>query len=287
VTSPPTRSGPCSVPPPSTASAVKPSSSSPPPLSAGLSPGQHRGCPTTRGPRRPRPARQPSHRPRPGRHPRPRAHLEPLLGRLPRLRALRHDRGRHPPRRPRRRMGCPPGQERPARPWRNRRRRPQTQPASLPRHRATSLAGHACRAPRPRTSLRRAGLRAPGPPSRPARAITRTGASQIVKRAARTTGLVGDYTSHSLRAGLVSDALDAGVTREQVQRHGRWANIGSIDPYYRKTQSWRQTNPPSTLPGTARSPTDSSWSSPVHRMVLHCVFTTNSAYSGYPYSTTR
>lgn len=25
----------------------------------------------------------------------------------------------------------------------------------------------------------------------------------------------------------------AGATREQVQRHGRWTNIASIDPYYR------------------------------------------------------
>lgn len=74
-------------------------------------------------------------------------------------------------------------------------------------------------------------------------AITRNGASQIVKRATRSAGLTGNYASHSLRAGFVTDALDAGATREQVQHHGRWANITSIDPYYRKTLTWGDTNP--------------------------------------------
>lgn len=74
-------------------------------------------------------------------------------------------------------------------------------------------------------------------------AITRDGESQIVERAARAAGLVGDYASHSLRAGFVTDALDAGVTREQVQRHGRWINIGSIDPYFRKTLVWGPSTP--------------------------------------------
>lgn len=77
----------------------------------------------------------------------------------------------------------------------------------------------------------------------PLEAITRDGASQIVKRAARAAGLAGDYASHSLRAGFVTDALDAGATREQVQRHGRWANIASLDSYYRKTLVWGRTNP--------------------------------------------
>lgn len=77
----------------------------------------------------------------------------------------------------------------------------------------------------------------------PPEAITRDGASQIVKRAARAAGLAGDYASHSLRAGFVTDAIDAGATREQVQRHGRWTNITSLDSYYRKTQTWGPNNP--------------------------------------------
>ena len=77
--------------------------------------------------------------------------------------------------------------------------------------------------------------------------ITRDGAAQIVKRAATAAGLDGNYASHSLRAGFVTDALDAGATREQVQRHGRWNNIRSIDSYYRKTDVWGSNNPSQRL----------------------------------------
>lgn len=77
--------------------------------------------------------------------------------------------------------------------------------------------------------------------------ITRDGAAQIVKRGAAAAGLAGNYASHSLRAGFVTDALDAGATREQVQRHGRWTNIGSIDPYYRTTEVWGRNNPSQRL----------------------------------------
>lgn len=77
--------------------------------------------------------------------------------------------------------------------------------------------------------------------------LSRDGASQIVKRAARVAGLAGDHASHSLRAGFVSDALDAGATREQVQHHGRWAAVKSIDPYYRKTNTWGRNNPSQRL----------------------------------------
>lgn len=80
--------------------------------------------------------------------------------------------------------------------------------------------------------------------------ITRDGAAQIVKRAATAAGLDGNYASHSLRAGFVTDALDAGATREQVQRHGRWTNIHSIDPYYRKTEVWGRNNPSQRLAGS-------------------------------------
>ena len=82
--------------------------------------------------------------------------------------------------------------------------------------------------------------------------LTRDGASQIVKRAARSAGLTGDHASHSLRAGFVSDALDAGATREQVQRHGRWAAVKSIDSYYRKTNTWGRNNPSQRLAAAER-----------------------------------
>ena len=81
--------------------------------------------------------------------------------------------------------------------------------------------------------------------------ITRDGAAQIVKRAAAAAELAGNYASHSLRAGFVTDALDA--TREQVQRHGRWTNIRSIDPYYRKTEVWGRNNPSQRLANASGS----------------------------------
>jgi site-specific recombinase XerD len=81
-------------------------------------------------------------------------------------------------------------------------------------------------------------------------ALIRDGAAQIVKRAAAVAGLAGNYASHSLRVGFVTDALDAGASREQVQRHGRWSNIRSIDPYYRKTEVWGRNNPSQRLAGS-------------------------------------
>ena len=76
-------------------------------------------------------------------------------------------------------------------------------------------------------------------------ALTRDGAAHAVKRAARSAGLIGNVASRSMRAGFVTDALDAGAIREQVQHHGRWTNVSSIDPYYRKTQVWGTNNPSS------------------------------------------
>jgi hypothetical protein len=80
--------------------------------------------------------------------------------------------------------------------------------------------------------------------------LTRDGVARIVKTAAAVAGLAGNYASHSLRAGFVTDALDAGASREQVQRHRRWSNIRSIDPYDRKTEVWAATTPSQRLAGS-------------------------------------
>jgi integrase len=71
--------------------------------------------------------------------------------------------------------------------------------------------------------------------------------NDIVRRAAKRAGLVGDYGSHSPRAGFTTDCIDAGIPREHVQHHGRWRNIRSLDPYYRKTSTWGTTNPATQL----------------------------------------
>jgi site-specific recombinase XerD len=80
--------------------------------------------------------------------------------------------------------------------------------------------------------------------------LTRDGDAQIVRRAAAVAGLAGNHASHSLRAGFVTDALDAGASREQGQRHGRWSNLRSTDPYYRKTEVWGRNNPSQRLAGS-------------------------------------
>jgi integrase len=77
--------------------------------------------------------------------------------------------------------------------------------------------------------------------------IHRDAINDIVRRAAGRAGLVGDYGSHSPRAGFTTDCIDAGITREHVQHHGRWTNIRSLDPYYRKTSTWGRTNPAARL----------------------------------------
>lgn len=77
--------------------------------------------------------------------------------------------------------------------------------------------------------------------------VHRDAINDIVRRAAQRAGLIGDYGSHSPRAGFTTDCIDAGITREQVQHHGRWTNIRSLDPYYRKTSTWGPTNPATQL----------------------------------------
>jgi hypothetical protein len=58
--------------------------------------------------------------------------------------------------------------------------------------------------------------------------------------------------------GFVTDGLDAGATREQVQHHGRWNNITSIDPSYRKTLVWGRTNPSQHLATATDQPKNPS-----------------------------
>lgn len=68
-------------------------------------------------------------------------------------------------------------------------------------------------------------------------------ANVAVQLAAARIGLDGDFGSHSLRAGFTTDALDAGSTRENVQHHGGWKNVKSLDSCVRKSPTWAHTNP--------------------------------------------
>jgi hypothetical protein len=64
--------------------------------------------------------------------------------------------------------------------------------------------------------------------------ISINGASDIVSRSIRRTGLPGKWTSHSLRRGLVKSSRAAGADIVDIGRHGGWddrskALIGYID----------------------------------------------------------
>jgi site-specific recombinase XerC len=74
-------------------------------------------------------------------------------------------------------------------------------------------------------------------------AMHRDAINDVVQRAATRAGLLGDYGSHSPRAGFTTDCIDADIPREHIQHHGRWRNIRSLDPYIRKTSTWGRTNP--------------------------------------------
>jgi len=49
--------------------------------------------------------------------------------------------------------------------------------------------------------------------------------ARVVKQAAARAGVAGDFAGHSLRRGLITSAIDAGVPLEQVMQHARHANI--------------------------------------------------------------
>jgi len=59
-------------------------------------------------------------------------------------------------------------------------------------------------------------LRAPG-----TRRLSEKAVARIVKGAAASAGIDGDFGAHSLRRGLVTSAIDAGVPIQQVMRHVR------------------------------------------------------------------
>ena len=80
------------------------------------------------------------------------------------------------------------------------------------------------------------------------RPLSRAALAETVNRVATAAGLPdGPYSVHSLRAGFVTDAIDAGVNAEQIALHGRWKNAKSLGPYYRRAQIWGKSNPASQI----------------------------------------
>lgn len=67
--------------------------------------------------------------------------------------------------------------------------------------------------------------------------------SRALQRAAARAGLEGEYSSHSLRRGLVTSARAAGVPLEAIQRHGRWQHLHSLGRYIDLDHLYTTANP--------------------------------------------
>jgi len=55
--------------------------------------------------------------------------------------------------------------------------------------------------------------------------------SRAVQRAVARAGLEGDYSAHSLRAGLATSAYAHGATEREIQLQGRWEDPRSVQRY--------------------------------------------------------
>lgn len=57
--------------------------------------------------------------------------------------------------------------------------------------------------------------------------------SRVVMRGARAAALehAGEFSAHSLRAGLATSAYVRGVSEREIQAHGRWRDRRSLDRY--------------------------------------------------------
>jgi integrase len=77
----------------------------------------------------------------------------------------------------------------------------------------------------------------------PTQPLSREALSDLVAATAQAAGLGPGYSTHSLRAGFVTDAIDAGARPEQIAHHGRWTNTKSLAIYYRRRELWATANP--------------------------------------------
>ncbi|HEV7819957.1 MAG TPA: site-specific integrase, partial [Burkholderiales bacterium] len=57
--------------------------------------------------------------------------------------------------------------------------------------------------------------------------------SRAVQRAATRVGIEQKYSAHSLRSGLATAAFAQGATDRDIQMHGRWKDLRSLDRYIR------------------------------------------------------
>lgn len=69
---------------------------------------------------------------------------------------------------------------------------------------------------------------------------TRT-VGRIVKRYAETAGFGSGFSSHSLRRGLATTAVENGVDDRTLMRHGRWLTRDVVDGYVDEGSLWART----------------------------------------------
>jgi site-specific recombinase XerD len=55
--------------------------------------------------------------------------------------------------------------------------------------------------------------------------------SRVIERLTMRAGILGDYSAHSLRAGLATSAYARGLSDREIQVHGRWKDRRSLDRY--------------------------------------------------------
>lgn len=61
--------------------------------------------------------------------------------------------------------------------------------------------------------------------------------SRVLQRATERVGVLGAYSSHSLRSGLATSAHAQGHSARNIQAHGRWKDLRSLDRYIRVSSS--------------------------------------------------
>ena len=85
--------------------------------------------------------------------------------------------------------------------------------------------------------------------------ITAQQVSWRIAVAAARTGLRGNYSGHSLRAGFATEAAKQGIPDRHVQRHARWTSAATHQTYVRAGLLWVETPTKAiTLPSSLAVP---------------------------------
>jgi site-specific recombinase XerD len=78
------------------------------------------------------------------------------------------------------------------------------------------------------------------------RLTTRT-ITRVVQHAVELAGFVGDYSGHSLRAGMATSAFEAGTRELDIKAHGRWKTLTSLHRYIHTERIRQRVNAASGL----------------------------------------